>query len=104
MTQHPSPPHLPMPEKIRSIAEGVTLADLLESPSMVSDAISLISNILNHSWMYEDLPTADEVDLERDLFAIFRAYGYGARSKAFLHLRERRSFKRVKRRNDNHLP
>jgi len=104
MTQHLSPPHLPMPEKIRSIAEGVTLADLLESPSMVSDVISLISNILNHSWMYEDLQTADEVDLERDLFAISRAYGYGARNEAFSHLRERRNFKLVKRHNDHHLP
>ena len=79
-----------MPERIRGLAEDITLADLLNSPSTVCDAISLISNIINHAWMYPDLMTPDDISLERDLFAISQAYGIDARRLAFDHLRQRR--------------
>ena len=79
-----------MPERIRGLAEDITLADLLNSPSTVCDAISLISNIINHAWVYPDLKTPDDISLERDLFAISQAYGIDARRLAFDHLRQRR--------------
>jgi hypothetical protein len=88
-----------MPSRIRELAEDITLADLLNSPSMASDALSVISNILNNSWMYSDLQTPDDISLERDLFTISQAYGYEARHQAFSHLRDRRQL--IKRRNDH---
>ena len=99
MTQLPIPPRLPMPPRIRELAEDITLADLLNSPAMACDAISTISNILNNSWLYADLQTPDDISLERDLFTISQAYGYAARHLAFAHLRERRQL--IKQRQDH---
>lgn len=92
MTLPPSPPRLPMPDRIRHLAEDITLADLLSSPSTVCDAISLISNILNNAWLYPELKQPADVSLERDLFTISQAYGVEARHLAFDHLRQRRHF------------
>lgn len=92
MTLPPVPPRLPMPDRIRELAEDITLADLLASPSTVCDAISLICNILNNAWLYADLKTPDDISLERDLFTISQAYGIEARHLAFSHLRDRRQF------------
>ena len=99
MTQLPIPPRLPMPPRIRELAEDITLADLLNSPAMACDAISTISNILNNSWLYAELQTPDDISLERDLFTISQAYGYAARRLAFAHLRERRQL--IKQRQDH---
>ena len=52
-----------MPSRIRQLAEDITLADLLNNPAMASDALSVISNILNNSWMYADLQTPDDISL-----------------------------------------
>lgn len=79
-----------MPERIRQLAEEITLADLLDSPSTVCDALSLMSNIINHAWVYPDLKTPDDISLEQDLFTISQAYGMEARRLAFDHLRQRR--------------
>jgi len=79
-----------MPERIRQLAEEITLADLLDSPSTVCDALSLMANIINHAWVYPDLKTPDDISLERDLFTISQAYGLEARRHAFEHLRQRR--------------
>jgi hypothetical protein len=84
------PPRLPMPDRVCELAEEITLADLLNSPSTVCDAISLMSNIINHAWIYADLKTPDDISLERDLFTISQAYGVDARRLAFDHLRQRR--------------
>lgn len=81
-----------MPERIRALAEEITLADLLDSPSTVCDAISVICNVLNHGWLYTDLKTPDDISIERDLFTISQAYGIEARHLAFAHIRERRQF------------
>ena len=84
------PPRLPMPDRVRELAEEITLGDLLNSPSTVCDAISLMANIINHAWVYGDLKTPDDISLERDLFTISQAYGLEARRNAFEHLRQRR--------------
>ena len=81
-----------MPQRIRSLAKDITLADLLDSPATACDAISLICNILNNAWLYADLKTPDDISLERDLFTISQAYGIEARHLAFSHLRDRRQF------------
>jgi len=90
MTDSFIPPRLPMPNRIRDLAEEITLADLLNSPSTVCDAISLMSNILNHAWVYSDIKTPDDISLERDLFTISQAYSIETRRLAFDHLRQRR--------------
>jgi hypothetical protein len=90
MTNPLIPPRLPMPDRVRELAEEITLADLLSSPSTVCDAISLMSNIINHAWVYPELKTPDDISLERDLFTISQAYGVEARRLAFDHLRQRR--------------
>jgi len=82
-----------MPDRIRALAEEITLADLLCSPSTVCDAISLMSNILNNAWIYTDLKTPDDINLERDLFAVSQAYDGDPRRTAFDHLRQRREYK-----------
>lgn len=92
MTMLPVPPRLPMPDRIRGLAEDITLADLLNSPSTVCDAISVISNILNNAWLYADLKQPEDISLERDLFTISQAYGVEARHLAFDHLRQRRHY------------
>ena len=92
MNQPPTPPRLVMPERIRKLAENVTLADLLDSPTTASDAISLISNIVNHGWVYAELKSPDDLSIERDLFAISQAYGIESRHLAFNHMRERRQY------------
>ncbi len=84
------PPRLPMPDRVRELAEEITLGDLLNSPSTVCDAISLMANIINHAWVYGNLKTPDDISLERDLFTISQAYGLEARRNAFEHLRQRR--------------
>jgi hypothetical protein len=81
-----------MPERIRALAEDITLADLLDSPATACDAISLISNIINSGWMYADIKTANDISIERVLFTISQAYGVEARHYAFGHLRDRRQF------------
>ena len=82
-----------MPDRIRQLAEDITLADLLCSPSTVCDAISLMSNILNNAWIYNDLKTPDDISLERDIYAVSQAYNGEPRHAAFEHLRQRRQFK-----------
>jgi predicted Zn-dependent peptidase len=82
-----------MPDRIRQLAEEITLADLLCSPSTVCDAISLMSNILSNAWIYTDLKTPDDINLERDIFAVSQAYDGEPRRAAFEHLRQRRQFK-----------
>lgn len=81
-----------MPQRIRSLAKDITLADLLDSPATACDAISLMSNIINSGWMYADIKSQDEISLERDLFTISQAYGVEARHYAFGHLRDRRHY------------
>lgn len=81
-----------MPERIRALAEDITLADLLAAPSTVCDALSVISNILNNAWLYPELKTPDDISLERDLYMISQAYGIEARHLAFDHIRQRRQF------------
>ena len=83
-----------MPDRVRELAEEITLGDLLNSPSTVCDAISLMANIINHAWVYEDLKTPDDISLERDLFTISQAYGIEARRLAFDHLSRRREITR----------
>lgn len=97
MTQLPKPPFIPVPDRIREMAEDITLADLLNSPVMACDAISLIANIITNAWFYSDLKTAEELSIERDLFAISQAYGVQARQLAFSHLRDRRQYSKENR-------
>ena len=86
-----------MPERIRSLAKEITLADLLDSPTTVCDAISLMCNIINSGWMYADIKNAHDISIERDLFTISQAYGVEARHYAFGHLRDRRQFAKERR-------
>ncbi len=81
-----------MPERIRAIAEDITLADLLNSPTTSCDAINVICNIVNNGWLYAEMKSPDDISLECDLFAISQAYGIEARHLAFAHIRERRQF------------
>jgi hypothetical protein len=97
MTQLTPPPSIPMPEHICDIAEDITLADLLNSPSMACDAISLIANIINNAWFYSDIKTTEDLTIELDLFAISQAYGVQARQLAFSHLRDRRQYSKENR-------
>lgn len=100
MTQIPNPPKppaIPMPERIRGLASEITLADLLDSPTTVCDAISMICNIINSSWCYALDKTPREIATEMDLFTISQAYGVEARHYAFGHLRDRRQYAKERR-------
>lgn len=86
-----------MPERIRSLAKEITLADLLDSPTTVCDAISLMCNIISNSWCYTQQKTSREIAIEMDLFTISQAYGVEARHLAFGHLRDRRQYAKDRR-------
>jgi len=97
MTQLPKPPFIPMPNHIRELAEDITLADLLDSPVMVCDAISLMANIINNGWFYSEIQSSADLSIQHDLYAISQSYGAQARRLAFSHLRDRREYSKENR-------
>jgi hypothetical protein len=97
MTELPKPPFIPMPNRIRELAQDITLADLLDSPVMACDAISLMANIINNGWFYSGLQSNADLSIERDLYAISQSYGAQARQLAFSHLRDRREYSKENR-------
>jgi len=80
-------------DDVMALAGTITLADLLESPMAMADAVSMIANVARHGGEYNHLKQDTDYELELLLFRMIQSIDPETRNVLFSHLQKRRNSK-----------